>query len=54
MIPLKLETLLAGRVVESDRVEYKRGWNPSEVIQTICALRQRFQQHQRRVCRHRH
>ena len=37
MIPLKLETLLKGRVVESDRVEYKRGWNPNEVIQTICA-----------------
>ncbi|MCL1981847.1 MAG: hypothetical protein FWG53_01980 [Clostridiales bacterium] len=30
MIPLKLETLLEGRVVEQDRVEYKRGWNPSE------------------------
>ena len=30
MIPLKLETLLEGRVVEQDRVEYKRGWNPSD------------------------
>ena len=37
MIPLKIETLLEGRVVESDRVEYKRGWNPNETIQTICA-----------------
>ena len=37
MIPLKLETLLQDRVVESDRVEYKRGWNPSEVITSICA-----------------
>ena len=37
MIPLKLETLLKGRVVESDRVEYKKGWNPNDVIQTICA-----------------
>jgi len=37
MIPLKLETLLKGRVVESDRVEYKSGWNPNETIQTICA-----------------
>ena len=37
MIPLKLETLLKGRVVESDRVEYKRGWNPNEIIPTICA-----------------
>ena len=42
MIPLKLETLLKGRVVESDRVEYKRGWNPSEVITTICAYANDF------------
>jgi len=37
MIPLKLETLLKGRVVESDRVEYKKSWNPNDVVQTICA-----------------
>ena len=42
MIPLKLETLLAGRVVEHDRVEYKRGWNPSEVISTVCAYANDF------------
>lgn len=37
MIPLKLDTLLKGRVVEQDRIEYKRGWNPSTIIHTICA-----------------
>ena len=42
MIPLKLETLLDGRVVEQDRVEYKRGWNPSEIITTICAYANDF------------
>jgi ATP-dependent DNA helicase RecG len=42
MIPLKLETLLEGRVVESDRVEYKRGFNPSDVIHTICAYANDF------------
>ncbi|MDR1558632.1 MAG: putative DNA binding domain-containing protein [Clostridiales bacterium] len=42
MIPLKLETLLEGRVVEHDRVEYKRGWNPSKVITTICAYANDF------------
>ena len=42
MIPLKLETLLAGRVVEHDRVEYKSGWNPSETITTICAYANDF------------
>ena len=42
MIPLKLETLLKGRVVEQDRIEYKRGWNPSEIIRTICAFANDF------------
>ncbi|MDR2568714.1 MAG: putative DNA binding domain-containing protein [Oscillospiraceae bacterium] len=37
MIPLKLETLLKGRVVENDRVEYKLGWNPNDTIKTICS-----------------
>ena len=38
MIPLKIETLLDGRVVEHDRVEYKTGWNPNTVIHSICAF----------------
>ncbi len=42
MIPLKLETLLHGRVVEQDRVEYKKGWNPSDIIHTICAFANDF------------
>jgi ATP-dependent DNA helicase RecG len=42
VIPLKLETLLDDRVVEHDRVEYKRGWNPSDIIHTICAYANDF------------
>ena len=38
MIPLNIDILLEGRVVEHDRVEYKCGWNPSETIRTICAF----------------
>ena len=38
MIPLKIETLLKGRIVEDSRVEYKKGWNPSDTIHTICAF----------------
>ncbi len=38
MIRLKIETLLDGRVVEHDRVEYKTGWNPNTVIHSICAF----------------
>ena len=42
MIPLRLEKLLEGRVVESERVEYKRGWNPTDIIPTICAYANDF------------
>ncbi len=38
MIPLKIETLLQGRVVEQNRVEYKEGWNPNSTIHTVCAF----------------
>ncbi|MCD8122022.1 MAG: ATP-binding protein [Clostridiales bacterium] len=38
MIPLKIDTLLAGRVVEQNRVEYKEGWNPNDIIHTICSF----------------
>ncbi|MDR3294500.1 MAG: putative DNA binding domain-containing protein [Clostridiales Family XIII bacterium] len=42
MIPLKLETLLKGRVVEQDRVEYKKGWNPADTIHAVCAYANDF------------
>ena len=38
MIPLKIETLLEGKVVEINRVEYKEGWNPSDITHSICAF----------------
>lgn len=38
MIPLRLETLLSDKVVEQNRVEYKEGWNPNDIIHTICAF----------------
>lgn len=38
MIPLKIDTLLAGRVVEQNRVEDKEGWNPGDIIHSICAF----------------
>ena len=38
MIPLKIETLLEGKVVERNRVEYKKGWNPEDTIHAICAF----------------
>ena len=37
MIPIKIETLLDGRRVEQNRIEYKEGFNPSDIVHTICA-----------------
>lgn len=37
MIPVKIETLLEGRKVERNRIEYKEGFNPSDIVHTICA-----------------
>ena len=36
MIPIKIDTLLKGRKVEQNRIEYKEGFNPSEIMHTIC------------------
>lgn len=38
LIPIKIETLLEGKVVEQNRAEYKEGWNPSEITYCICAF----------------
>ncbi len=37
MIPIKIETLLEGRKVEQNRIEYKKGFNPADIVHTICA-----------------
>ena len=36
MIPIKIGTLLEGRKVEQNRVEYKEGFNLAEIVHTIC------------------
>lgn len=41
-IPINIEKLLSGRVVESERVEYKKGWNPTAIYRTICAFANDF------------
>ncbi len=38
MIPIKIETLLEGRIVEQNRIEYKAGFNPSSIIHTVCGF----------------
>ena len=37
-LPINVEELLKGQIVEWERLEFKKGWNPEDVIHTICAF----------------
>lgn len=37
-IPINIEDLLNKRKVESNRIEFKEGWNPIDIYRTICAF----------------
>ncbi len=35
--PINIDELLHGNTVEWDRIELKKGWNPEDIIHTLCA-----------------
>jgi ATP-dependent DNA helicase RecG len=37
-LPINIDELLKGQIVEWERLEFKKGWNPEEMIHTICAF----------------
>jgi ATP-dependent DNA helicase RecG len=37
-LPINIESLLTGKTVEWDRIEFKKGWNPEDVMHTVCAF----------------
>ena len=39
---IKNRDFIRGQVVERNRVEYKEGWNPADIIHTICAFANDF------------
>lgn len=41
-LPINLKELLSGRLVESERLELKEGWNPEAVVRTLCAFANDF------------
>lgn len=41
-LPININELISGRTVEWERIEFKEGWNPLDVIQTICAFANDF------------
>lgn len=42
-LPVNIESLIDGRVVECDRIEFKKGWNPDAIYRTICAFANDFE-----------
>lgn len=42
-LPVNVESLIDGRVVECDRIEFKKGWNPDAIYRTICAFANDFE-----------
>lgn len=41
-LPINFDKLLQHRTIESERVEYKAGWNPASVLRTLCAFANDF------------
>ena len=41
-LPIDITALLAGSLVESERMELKEGWNPESVLHTLCAFANDF------------
>jgi len=37
-IPINIENLINNRIIESTRIDYKAGFNPNIIVQTICAF----------------
>ncbi len=41
-LPINIKDLLHGQTVEWERIEFKKGWNPEDIIHTICAFANDF------------
>jgi len=41
-LPINIEDLLSARTVESDRIEFKTGWNPDAIYRSVCAFANDF------------
>lgn len=37
-LPINIDSLLTGQTVEWDRIEFKKGWNPEDVMHSVCAF----------------
>ena len=37
-LPINIERLLKGNIVEWERLDFKQGWNPEDVVHSMCAF----------------
>lgn len=37
-LAINIEELIHGKVIEWERLEFKQGWNPGDVLHTLCAF----------------
>lgn len=42
-LPISIDKLINGKIVENQRIEYKEGWNPETIIHSICAFANDFE-----------
>ena len=41
-LPINIEDLLRKQKIESNRIEFKKGWNPDKIYHSICAFANDF------------
>jgi len=41
-LPININDLINARTVEWERLEFKEGWNPEDVLHTMCAFANDF------------
>lgn len=37
-LPINIKELLHGNTIEWDRIELKKGWNPEDIVHSLCAF----------------
>ena len=41
-LPININELLTGKTVEGERLEFKKGWNPLDILHSMCAFSNDF------------
>ena len=42
-LPINISQLLNGTVIETERIEFKEGWNPDAIYRSVCAFANDFE-----------